>query len=1169
MIDIKLFAKQKDISNNPVAQNTGGYGGANNIATSIDGHLLWGQYFNGTQDITGDLISNGKITCNSLDSNNITTFQTLISNGVLTVNGQANFNNGISVQAVSTNDNTIEHILNINTNGIYLTSGNEIVMNSGSISLGNNNGSITLNGQSLDIYNNYTNIHGRLNVTGDSTFDNITTNKLEVLGTAHFFELIIDKVKSTQGQIIITAANAHIVQVDDISEGHGSRYKCYFLAQDGDKKITNNFEVNDHIICQTFNAATGTQYDVSNKFYWCNCEGVGDETIMWNGENTPMHYIILDLTDGSRDNNGVPEAGDDIVQLGNYTNEDRQAAIIISAYNNPYLDPDIEAPAIVQYDGIDDFEVETHRLNVISKGLNSFKGNFSTTAGDDVAKFLSDLNNSISDINSDVFDLTNSVSQLTVTTNGISGRVTTIENNYVTNSTFTQTTNAISGRVSTIEGDYVTNSTLTQTANSIKTEVEGYTDTQIENLDLSDELTVTVDALNLNENTFYPVVIHFIGDGDSNKEDPTVFGSAPGYQGTEMIKCRVQRTLDSTYGVPSYASHAAGFCVDLEWLTKSSAWGTNTIDTVWSTNDKVRYINEFKTNWTEDIQQGVHVGNFSVAGSIGQVIPNSSEVVYVRGGSKYDVSTSHKNSIIRLYPNGFTWNPNGENGISSETKPIITNVTDLVLPVKDMIGKSEIVQTAQNIELNVYNRFNEVTGINIETGEINLNADNTHINGNLKIHNADEGLVVYDQNNIQKIAIQNNALGNFSNYSFGTQSNHTFTLTGTKNANSSRSILLTTNDIDLGTLQAGSYVVSKDNTIDKTIYTQFYNTPQSGRFINEVDITYILKDANDNVIDTDSYTVTIGTNEDLYEYLDDYSYQIQTTGQYKLCVTVEYIFNEWSYDDSSYGPYWFTPNEPPAGGMWINSPYIYYYDRQHRNLYWTGTKDSSNGNYEYRAFHILPNELEFTNNISINIEQTTRGYNRIANDGAIFASDSTQYNWFGNDFTQFRQGKSILKIVDDNIYRCARMTGGSTQSDATLLSSFSDISSTIPVKNVRNSDLIWRREDTGKKDDLGHIIYVAGNMYDATPNDGLIFVSSKWISNITGTIYIVLPDPATMPGKVYHIKQCVDNDIRIKTYDNSKTILDGNNDFGWYTLNDLDGSMYRVISTGDYWLLFY
>ena len=1136
MIDIKLFAKQKDISSNSVVQNSGGYGGSNNIATSIDGHLLWGQYYDGTQDITGDLISNGKITCNSLDSNNITTVQTLISNGVLTVNGQANFNNGISVQLQDTGDDT--HFFNVNENGIDLSSTEQIHIA----------GDSTLTGDRLTINNDYTYINGRLNVTGDSTFKNITTNKLEVLGTAHFFELIIDKVKSTQGQIIITAANAHIVKVDVESGDVDNEYKCYFLAQDGDKKITNNFKVGDNVVCQTFNAATGTQYNVSNKFYWCTCIEVGDETIWWNNQFTPMHYIVLDpMLFGSRDSNGVPEAGDDIVQLGNANDEDRQAAIIISAYNNPYLDPDIEAPAIVQYDGINDFRLDTHRLNIISKGLNSFKGNFSTTAGDDVATFLSDLNNAISDTNQDVSDLSQSVSQLTVTTNGISGRVTTIENNYVSNSTFTQTTNAISGRVSTIEGDYVTNSTLTQTANSIKTEVEGYTDTQIENLDLSDELTVTVDTLNLNENTFYPVVIHFIDESDTDKEDPTSFDSALGYQGTEMIKCSVKRTLNQSYGVPSYAVHPKGFCVDLEWLTKSSAWGTNTIDTAWSTNDKVRYINEFKTEWTDDIQQGEHIGNFPVAGSIGQVVQNSSEIVYVRGGSKYDVSTSHKNSIIRLYPNGFTWNPNSEGGTSPTTKPIITNVSDLVLPVKDMIGKSEIIQTAQNIELNVYNRFNEATGINIETGEINLNADNTHINGNLKIHNADEGLVVYDQNNIQKIAIQNNTLGNFSNYSFGTQSNHTFTLTGTKNANVARSIQLTSDDIDLGTLQAGSYVISQGNTIDKMIYTQFYNTPQSGRFINEVDITYILKDANDNVIDTDAYTVTIGTNEDSYEYLDDYSYEIQTTGQYKLCVTVEYIFNEWSYDDSRYGSYWFTPNDPPEDyrSSWINRPYIYYYNPQKRNLYWTGTIDRTNGNYEYRSFHILPNELEFTNNISINIEQTTRGYNRIANDGAIFASGSTQYNWFGNDFTQIRQGKSIFKIANDNIYRCARMTGGSTQSDATLLNMFSDISSTIPVKNVRNSDL-------------------TSNHYYVTANDGLIFVSSKWISNITNLIYVTLPDPATMPGKVYQIKAQIGNGVRINS--NSNNILDVNNQFISIT-GDLGAAMYRVISTGDYWLL--
>ena len=203
----------------------------------------------------------------------------------------------------------------------------------------------------------------------DATFENLTVTK-----AAHFFQLIIDEIKSTQGQVIITAANAKLDLVEQSQNG----FKCYWKNTDGDKTIYNQFEVNDQVICQTFNLddASGTSH--TNKFYWSKVISAGTET---KGEET-YNYIVLSSTDYDTRSNATPSIGDEIVQLGNKTNTDRQAAIVISAYNNQFLDPTIQAPSIVQYNGINDYNLSTHRLNVISKGLNQFKGNFSTTAGD-------------------------------------------------------------------------------------------------------------------------------------------------------------------------------------------------------------------------------------------------------------------------------------------------------------------------------------------------------------------------------------------------------------------------------------------------------------------------------------------------------------------------------------------------------------------------------------------------------------------------------------------------------------------------------------------------------------------------------------------------------------------------------------------------------------------
>ena len=282
----------------------------------------------------------------------------------------------------------INNLIATSVNATSVTSGSgnisNLISNTGNITnLTSDDATIeTLSGTTL----NYT----------DGTFET-----LEVTKAAHFWQLIIDEVKSTQGQIIITAANAKLDLVEQSQNG----FKCYWKNTDGDKTIYNQFELNDLVLCQTFNLDDATGTHQTNKFYWSKVIGVGTETK--GGNLVPLspddprydpngddfdnmvvedaetyNYIILSTNDYDTRSNAVPEPGDEIVQLGNKTNTDRQAAIIISAYRNTYLDTAIIAPSIVQYDGINSYSLSNHRLNVISKGLNQFKGNFQTTAGD-------------------------------------------------------------------------------------------------------------------------------------------------------------------------------------------------------------------------------------------------------------------------------------------------------------------------------------------------------------------------------------------------------------------------------------------------------------------------------------------------------------------------------------------------------------------------------------------------------------------------------------------------------------------------------------------------------------------------------------------------------------------------------------------------------------------
>ena len=167
-------------------------------------------------------------------------------------------------QTVTINSNTWKFDSttgNLYYNGVVNVS--SIFANAGTITnLTSTTGTINdLSGNVLD----YTN--GTIdNLSGDDlSFTDATLETLTVTKSAHFFELIIDQIKSTQGQIIITPANAKFDKVDSTPSSY---YRCYWKNEDGDKQIGNVFEVNDQVVCQTFNVTTGTSYNTANKYYW-------------------------------------------------------------------------------------------------------------------------------------------------------------------------------------------------------------------------------------------------------------------------------------------------------------------------------------------------------------------------------------------------------------------------------------------------------------------------------------------------------------------------------------------------------------------------------------------------------------------------------------------------------------------------------------------------------------------------------------------------------------------------------------------------------------------------------------------------------------------------------------------------------------------------------------
>ena len=425
MIDIKTFAVKKAAAKTSpyvyYGSSGGGFGNntSSNVAGKIEGHYLWGQYFDATQDINGDLTSNGKITSQRLKfidgTGNTLTIQDFTAS---------------TASIISISSTTINNEGNIYNKGDITNHGNI-----------NNLGKITTD--KLEAVSGY--IETLLGV--DWTVENLTVTK-----AAHFFKLIIDEIKATQGAIIVTPANA---KIDKVTQS-GNNYTCYFRTTDPTtkKQIYNNFEVNDQVVCQTFNAATGTSYNVSNKYYWSLVYETGTTTV----DNVSYHYVKLHYSDRDPKSNGVPQAGDEIVLLGNRNDASRQNAIVISAYNSQFLDAGLKAPSIVQYSGINNYNLSSHRLNIISNGLNSFKGAFTTTDGKDVKQ-------SFDSISGDVQTNITNISSLSATCTGLTSTV---------QSQATSITN-LDTKIGTVSGSVETNatniSTLQQTASSLSSTI--------------------------------------------------------------------------------------------------------------------------------------------------------------------------------------------------------------------------------------------------------------------------------------------------------------------------------------------------------------------------------------------------------------------------------------------------------------------------------------------------------------------------------------------------------------------------------------------------------------------------------------------------------------------------------------------------------------------------
>lgn len=306
-------------------------GNSSNLSSGseFEPHYLWGQYFDDTKDIDGTIKTVGDVIADGNISGD-----TMYSTHAYLTNLYANYikTNQLELDALYAR---LAEIATIRASGIT----------------------------SENITNN----------------DTITTKNLNVLGSAHFIELIIDKIKAAGGAIILSPADGFkVAKVSNTVAG----YKMYWVSKDDNgKAITNMWLAGDQAICQSFNQATiGVSHNINNKYFWALVLDAGVENI----DGYTYNYIEISKTDC--DGTVTPEVGDEIAMLGNRTDTSRQTAIYLSAYNS--IDPELKAPLFAQYVGINDYSIAKHRKTYIDAKGASFIGNFKVSSGQDLEDFI-------------------------------------------------------------------------------------------------------------------------------------------------------------------------------------------------------------------------------------------------------------------------------------------------------------------------------------------------------------------------------------------------------------------------------------------------------------------------------------------------------------------------------------------------------------------------------------------------------------------------------------------------------------------------------------------------------------------------------------------------------------------------------------------------------------
>lgn len=239
------------------------------------------------------------------------------------------------------------------------------------------------------------------------------------------------------------------------------------------------------------------------------------------------------------------------------------------------------------------------------------------------------------------------------------------------------------------------------------------------------ETDIDLRAEKWDQDTYYPVTIK-LSDSETRIE--------------------VVSPLAPNFGIPKWSTHKSGFSMNCVWRSNGSLWGANVVN---------RIIEVFKYKFTKEIPDTTPVLYILPAGSFGQIISSSEELIYLRGGGRYLFKIGN-NCVAVVHDSRYTA-PDGSSvaPAASVIRPVRTNATKEELNTEINITKGLI---ENKVSLDVYNENDQLIKSDISNLQVSYNQISSTVS---KIINGTQEIsgVVTQSNFVTIFSSNKNALG--------------------------------------------------------------------------------------------------------------------------------------------------------------------------------------------------------------------------------------------------------------------------------------------------------------------------------------------------------------------------------------------------------------------------